>query len=105
MPFNRYGKLSRNGKVMKAPFVRLSYRDTDYYVKYERGKSRLDLLSYDYYGDPSYEWLILMANPSISGLEYTIPDNASIRIPLPLSEVIEEYNNKIDAYNVIYGLD
>ena len=105
MAFNRYGKLCKNGTMFKTPNIKISHRDTDYYVLYERGKSRLDLISYDHYGDPSYDWLILMANPNIAGLEFNIPDNTTLRIPYPLTKVIEEYNNKIDSYDVIYGLD
>jgi hypothetical protein len=105
MSFNRYGKLYKNGKVLKMPNIEINLRDTDYYVNYERGKSRLDLISYEYYGDSSFDWLILLANPNVAGLEFNIPDNTMLRIPFPLKLVLEEYNNKIDSYDIIYGID
>jgi hypothetical protein len=105
MSFNRYGKICKNGKVFKMPNIKINLRDTDYYVNYERGKSRIDLISYEYYGDASYDWLILLANPNVAGLEFNIPDNTVMRVPFPLKLVLEEFNNKIDAYDIIYGID
>ena len=36
-----------------------SFDNVDEYVQYELNKSRLDLISYDYYGDANYDWLIM----------------------------------------------
>ena len=104
MAYNRYTKVSLDGEIMLPPSVTLSLKDTDYYVIYKRGLSRLDNISYDYYGDPDYDWLILLANPELTDLEFNIPDNSVVRIPFPLNETLIEYNKKIEAYDAIYGL-
>jgi phage tail protein X len=60
---------------------------------------RMDMLSYKYYGDPDYGWLILQANPSIPSMEYLIQDGTVIRIPYPLSTAISRYEQSINEYN------
>ena len=67
------------------------------------GVSSLCLISYDYYGDPNYDWLIMMANPEFGSLEYEIPDNTQLRIPYPLDVTMEDYYNQINNYRVLYG--
>jgi hypothetical protein len=103
MAYNRYSRVSTDGRVGTPPFVKLNVKDTDLYVTYKRGMSRLDNISYDYYGDPSFDWLILMANPELTDLEFNIPDNSIVRIPFPLDATINEYEKKIDAYETLYG--
>lgn len=105
MTYNRYTKLLRNGSYRRMPNISINERLSDYYITYKRNSSRLDNISYDYYGDANYDWLILLANPDVSDLEYNIPDNSTIRIPYPLESVIEEINNKIDAYDALYGIE
>lgn len=104
MAYSRYQYLNRNGEILRTPHITLNEKSTDYYVVYKRGSSRLDNLSYDYYGDPSYGWLILLANQNVADLEFNIPDNTVIRIPYPLTDTLEEYGNKIEAYDRLYGL-
>ena len=60
---------------------------------------RLDTLSYKYYGDPDYGWLILQANPSIPSMEYRIEDGTIVRIPYPLSTAVNRYEQGINKYN------
>ena len=48
--YNRYSKFRKNGVSLHVPFIEIPVRSTDYYTYYEAGKSRLDLISYDYYG-------------------------------------------------------
>lgn len=105
MTYNRYSKLNINGKIRMMPPIKLSEKATDLYETYERNMSRLDSLSYKYYNDPNYDWIILLANQDIADMEYDIPDNTVIRIPYPLSITLDEVNNKIDAYNVFYGIE
>ena len=66
------------------------------------GETRLDLLSYQYYSDPNYGWLILQANPTIGNMEFEIQDGERIRIPLPLDQVLIQYDTDIDKYNKYY---
>lgn len=90
---------------MHVPYIEIPIKSTDYYTYYEAGKTRLDLLSYQYYGDANYDWLILQANPEIGSLEFKIETGTKIRIPYPLDTTIARYNSDIDTYEKLYGLD
>jgi len=103
--YDRYYKFRRNGQILHVPFIKIPVRSSDYYVYYEAGKTRLDLLSYQYYGNSNYDWLIMQANPEYGSLEYKIPNGAKIRVPYPLDIVISGYNSDIDVYEELYGLD
>jgi hypothetical protein len=58
----------------------------------------MDLLSYQYYGDPGYGWLILQANPHLPSMEFMIDNGEQIRIPFPLDLAITQYENDIKNY-------
>lgn len=102
MSYDRYQKFRSNGTIGIVPGIKLSVKPTDEYVEYILNKSRLDLLSYEYYGDANYDWLIMMANPQFGSLEYMIPDGEIIRIPYPLSDTIKDYEYQIEKYNTLY---
>lgn len=104
MAFDRYKKFRANGKVKLVPFIEIPTKDSDIYTYYEAGRTRLDLLSYQYYNDPNYGWLILQANPQYGSLEFKIPDGARLRIPYPLNTTVTQYNSSIDRYIELYGL-
>lgn len=103
--YDRYKKFRRDGKILHVPFIEIPERNTDYYTYYKAGQTRLDLLSYQYYNDPCYAWLIMQANPQYGSLEFLIPDGAKLRIPSPLDVVISRYNADIDLYEELYGLN
>lgn len=105
MSYDRYKNFRINGKVSIPPMMDIPVKSTDFYEKYKRGTSRLDIISYDYYGDPGYDWLILMANPDLGDLEYEIPDKAIIRIPYPLNITLEKLNSDIERHNILYGTE
>ena len=105
MAYDRYGSFRMNGKILVPPFVKIRPKSTDFFEEYHRGYSRLDLISYEYYGDAGYDWLILMANPELGNLEFEIPDGATLRIPYPLSQTLEAYNNEIEKYYTLYGIN
>ena len=65
----------------------------------------MDNVSYDAYGDSSYEWLILLANQDIVSMEFEIEDGTQIRVPYPLQDTLDEYNKKIDNYDKLYHID
>ena len=94
----------REGKILHVPFIEIPKRSTDYYTYYTAGKTKLDLLSYQYYGNANYDWLIMQANPEYGSLEFMIPNGSRIRIPYPLESVISQYNNDIDVDEELYGL-
>lgn len=89
--YNRYkvfGDLTGIGVI---PFVEIQKSSTDLSVTYDKSRMRLDMLSYKYYGDPDYGWLLMLANPKYGFYEYLIPDGVEFRIPYPLSSAIQRY--------------
>ena len=104
MDYNRYSKFTRNGYIALVPFIKIPVKQTDYYDYYRKGQTRLDRLSYKYYGDPNFGWLILQANPSCGGLEFRIEDNTRLRIPFPLESTLIEYNDAVSTYDRLYGI-
>lgn len=103
--YDRYEKFRENGTIKVVPFIKIPIKTTDLEVVYELGKTRMDLLSYRYYNNPNYGWLILMANPSLGSMEFSIPNNAKIRIPYPLDVTLQQYKNNIDLYMTTYGVE
>jgi hypothetical protein len=102
MSYDRYYKFRNNGKIGIVPGIKLSVKSTDMYEQYILNKSRLDLISYNYYGDANYDWLIMAANPQYGSLEYLIPDGSILRIPFPLSDSIRDYEMEIEKYKTLY---
>lgn len=102
--YNRYKSFISDGTFKKVPFIEIPTSNSDFYAYYEVGKTRLDLLSYQYYGDPNYAWLILQANPWVGSLEFKISNNSKLRIPYPLENAIQGYESNIQKYNKLYGL-
>lgn len=100
---SRYSKFVNDGKIDFVPFIPISKQESDYYEIYNPDEKRLDGLSYDYYGNPNYGWVILQANPEYGSLEFSIPKGSVIRIPFPLENVLEEYNSEIKKYKKLYG--
>ena len=100
MSYDRYGKYRVNGDVLFQPFISIPVKDTDYYEIYEKGKTRLDILSYNYYKDADYAWLIMQANPQYGSLEYMIPDKSQIRIPYPLNITLARLDSDIENYKI-----
>lgn len=105
MDYSRYKSFISNGKCYKVPFIEVPYNDSDIYTTYKVGKSRLDLISYQYYNDPNYGWLILQANPSVGSLEFSIQDDTRLRVPYPLETAIQGYESNIKSYDKLYGLN
>ena len=104
MSYSRYKSFIVDGSYTKIPFIEVPTSNSDFYVYYEVGKTRLDLLSYQYYGDPNYGWLILQANPHASSLEFKIKDYTKLRIPFPLDNAIQGYEANVKLYDKLYGL-
>lgn len=96
--YDRYMKFRNGTKVNPVPFVKIRPNDSDIYIKFEKDKMRFDSLSYKYYADPDFGWLILQANPECSPYEYLIEDGTTLRIPYPLQTAINRYENEIETY-------
>lgn len=104
MSYSRYKSFIVDGTFKRVPFIKIPKSSTDFYIYYEVGKTRLDLLSYQYYNDPNYGWLILQANPQYGSLEFKMEDNARLRIPYPLETAIQGYENELKKYDKLYKL-
>lgn len=100
--YDRYSQFRQDGAFSIVPFGEVPAKDTDYYEVYYRGKTRLDILSYEYYNDSNYGWLIMQANPQFGSIEFEIPDMATLRIPYPLSPSIQAYRESIEEYKRLY---
>jgi len=100
--YDRYSKFRGNGTIKIVPNIEIPKLSSDYYEVYNRGKSRLDNISYEYYKDPNYDWLIMMANPEYGSMEFEIPDGSQLRIPYPLDTILQAYNLLVDNYNRLY---
>lgn len=94
MPFQFYKPLKVNDSLLDMPPVKISMRKTDKYITYQKDKVRLDFIAGEIYKDETLWRLIMWANPEYF-LEFDIPDNAVIRIPYPLNDVLAEVNNFI----------
>lgn len=101
--YNRYSEFINDGEHKVVPAIKLVRKSSDIVVKYKKNVSRLDKFSQQYYGTPFFNWLILQANPQYGGLEWNIPDGATIIIPFPLVPTLEEYKTKVDEYYYYYG--
>lgn len=104
--YNRYKSfVTENGNMRTIPFIKIPKRNSDKYTYWDRYNSRMDLLSYQFYGDPNYGWLILQANPHLPSLEFLIPNGEKIRIPFPLEVSISQYESDIKSYYIVENSD
>ena len=101
--FDRYQFFIDDGTFRIVPGIEIPIKGTDKYILFKKGKDRLDKVSQEYYGTPLFGWLILQANPSVGGLEFTIPDNSYLRIPFPLITSLQDYKSGVELYNLYYG--
>lgn len=103
--YNRYDNFTADGKSLLVPLVNIGKADTDIYIIYDKNKMRFDMLSYKYYGDPNYGWLILQANPKRGTLEFQIRNGSRIRIPYPLNDALQRYESALQSYIELNGLN
>jgi hypothetical protein len=104
--YSRYKSfIGDDGSVKEVPFIRIPNRSSDKYAYWNRTSSRMDLISYQYYGNPNYGWLILQANPTLPSLEFMIGEGERVRVPFPLDLAIAQYENDIKSYYQFEGRD
>lgn len=96
--YDRYQSFRIDGDILKVPFIKIDIENTDLYIQFNKSRMRLDNLSYRYYGDPNYAWLLMLANPQYGSMEFDIPDNVVFRIPYPLQSAIQRYETKVQDY-------
>jgi hypothetical protein len=101
--FDRYQYFISDGKFRIVPGLELPVKGTDKYVYFKKGKDRLDKMSQEFYGTPTFGWIILLANPLAGSLEFNIPDNYFLRVPFPLISSLQDYKRGVELYNLYYG--
>lgn len=93
--YDRYKSFRDDGEVNIVPFVKIEKSTSDLYITYDKSKMRMDLLSFKYYGDANFGWLILQANPEHGCFEFSIKDGVELRIPYPLNSAISRYDEGV----------
>ena len=101
--FDRYNNFRVNAEMKPIPGLQIPVSDSDKYVLYKLGETRLDKMSNLYYNSPYYNWLILLANPEFGGLEFLIPDRTIIRVPFSFESAINRYLASVYTYKSYYG--
>ena len=101
--YNRYNEFLMNGEQSVVRYISISSKSSDKRFIYKIGQSRLDKVSQQYYGTPTFGWLILAANPIFGGDEWSIPDAAILTIPFPLVSSLQEYKSQLDNHFYYYG--
>lgn len=96
--YDRYKYFRNDGSIMKIPSIKIEVENSDLYVTFDKSRMRLDNLSYHYYGDANYAWLLMMANPQYGSMEFEIPDKVTFRIPYPLKNALDRYESKVIKY-------
>ena len=72
------------------PEIPLSENDIYVLTSFE---DRLDLLSYQFYNDVRFYWIIAAANPDVIDFgSLFIPEGTQLRIPTDVSSILGEYN-------------
>lgn len=89
IPIIKNSEGTRYYKDNKYPRVPLSVNDI--YVETTIG-DRFDLLAFQYYGDPSFWWVISIANENLPQNSLYIPVGSQIRIPTNVSNIVTTYN-------------
>jgi len=101
--YDRYKSFRINSEVQPLPGIKIPVSSTDKTYVYKKGKTRLDIVSNEYYTNPYSGWLIMQANPQYGGLEFNIPDNTLIRIPYPFDSALSRYMTQVLKHKQLYG--
>lgn len=96
--YDRYQSFRSDGNIEIVPFIEIERYDTDIDIVFNKSSMRMDNLSYKYYGDPNYGWLIMQANPQYGSIEFMIPNGVNFRIPYPLNTAKTRYEQGIEKY-------
>lgn len=100
--FDRYAQFRNGNKIDIVTFGEVPEKASDKFITYEKGVTRLDQVSYQFYGSSSYAWLILQANAKYGSLEFRIPDGVTLRIPYPLNVSLSDYQKSIEKNKEYY---
>jgi hypothetical protein len=84
----QYPKIIRYRASTRYPDIPLSENDVFLYTI--RG-DRLDNLAYQFYGDPTYWWIISIANPDLPNDSLYPTLGFQLRIPSDVTQIISDY--------------
>lgn len=101
--YDRYSSFRNNGNIKNVFFVKIGKEGSDLYITYDKNSMRMDTLSYKYYNDANYGWLIMQSNPHFPSMEFLIPDGVTLRIPYPLNSALKRYEKSIEEYRELNG--
>jgi hypothetical protein len=101
--YSRYNNFLIEGQQTVVPYINMPSKTTDKRYIYKVGQSRLDKISQQYYGTPTFGWLIMAGNPMFGGNEWSIPDGTVLTIPFPLVASLQDYNNELNNHFFYYG--
>ena len=101
--YNRYRTFLVEGQQTTVPFVTLPQRTSDQKFIFKKNRSRLDKISNEKYGTPTFGWLIMLANPQYEGLETNITEDTILIIPYPLVAAIQDYKSALETHFFYYG--
>lgn len=100
--YDFYSLFKENEKILQIPFISLPIKNTDKTYTWNKSADRLDTVSQKYYGHPYGGKLILMTNPVFGGSEDDIPDGATIIVPFPYKESVQNYINITNNFKSLY---
>lgn len=98
--YDRYNSFRKDGNIQIIPFIKIEENSSDIKIVFDKTTMRMDTLSYKYYGDANYGWLIMQSNPQYGSMEFLIPDGVTLRIPYPLNTALNRYETAINTYNI-----
>lgn len=98
--YDRYNSFRKDGNIQIIPFIKIEENSSDIKIVFDKTTMRMDTLSYKYYGDANYGWLIMQSNPQYGSMEFLIPDGVALRIPYPLNTALNRYETAINTYNI-----
>jgi len=101
--YERYNQFLIEGQQTVVPYITLPQKVSDKVYIYRVGISRLDKISQEYYGSPTFSWLIMLGNPNLGGEEWNIPDGSVLTIPFPLIASLQDYKNQLENHFFYYG--
>ena len=101
--YDRYENFRANSEIKPIPGIPMPVSPTDKQVLYKAGRTRMDRVSQEYYGNPYHGWLIMLANPQWGGMEFDIPDGEPIRVAFPFTSAIERYILEVKKHKELYG--
>lgn len=102
MYYDFYTPFRENETITQVPFIQLKVKNSDKTYVWNKETDKMDVVSQKFYGHPYGGKLILLTNTVFGGSEDNIPDGATIIIPFPYKDSLQEYINGVNRYKSLY---